>query len=155
MNDGGCFMGIDYGFRRIGIALSDPLGMIARPHSILHRSTNQADFAQIRQIIESERVTKIVVGLPTDSAGAIGPQAERVISWARKLVDVIDLPISFWDESHSSEQAAAILRNSSGRNRRSQRVDDAAAAVILQDYLDAGGADHEPGRPLDTLTRAD
>jgi RNase H-fold protein (predicted Holliday junction resolvase) len=68
---------------------------------------------------------------------------------------VIDIPISFWDESHSSEQAAAVRGAASGRQRRAQPVDDAAAAVILQEYLDAGGAFNEPGRPLNTLIEAD
>jgi putative holliday junction resolvase len=148
-------MGIDYGFRRIGIALSDPLGMIARPHVILQRKTNKTDFARIGLLVENEQVSKIVVGLPTDAEGDIGPQAERVIRWASKLAEVVATPIIFWDESHSSEQAAA-LRGSSRSFRRAgghpERVDDAAAAVILQEYLDAGGAINEPGQPLNTLT---
>jgi putative holliday junction resolvase len=151
-------MGIDYGFRRIGIALSDPLGMIARPHVIIQRKTNETDFARIGLIVESEHVSKIVVGLPTDSVGDIGPQAKKVIRWASKLAEVIATPITFWDESHSSEQAAALRGSSGGFHRAGghpKRVDDAAAAVILQEYLDAGGAINEPGRPLNTLTGAD
>jgi putative holliday junction resolvase len=152
-------MAIDYGFKRIGVALSDPLGMIARPYAIVHRKTNTADFTKLREMIDREQVSKIVVGLPTDSAGEVGPQAKRVIRWAQKLAAVIDIPISFWDESHSSERAAAIRDSTSagqrGDRRRSERVDDDAAAVILQEYLDAGGAINEPGRPLNTLIGAD
>jgi putative holliday junction resolvase len=146
-------MGVDYGFRRIGIALSDALGMIARPFAIIQRQTNATDFARLRAIIDHEQVAKLVVGLPTDSDGAIGQQAQRVIRWAHKLSAVIEIPIVFWDESHSSQQAETIRGVHQGRSQR--HIDDAAAAVILQEYLDAGGASYEPGRPLDTLNGAD
>jgi putative holliday junction resolvase len=152
-------LGIDYGFRRIGLALSDPLGMIARPYGIMDRRTNEIDFARLRDIIQHEQVVKIIIGLPTDAAGGIGPQAGRVIRWAHKFALTLNIPIVFWDETGSSVQAASIkgihreVRRTSGRSR--EHVDDAAAAVILQEYLDAGGSDDEPGRPLSTLTEAD
>jgi putative holliday junction resolvase len=148
-------LGLDYGFRRIGVALGDPLGIIARPYLIIRRKTNEADFAHLTAIVEKEQVTKIVVGLPTDTIGEIGPQAERVIRWAHKLAVAVEVPISFWDESHSSVHAKDLRGIESGQHRRPAHVDDVAAAVILQEYLNAGGAEHEPGRPLNTLTGAD
>ncbi|HEC24221.1 MAG TPA: Holliday junction resolvase RuvX [Chloroflexi bacterium] len=146
-------MGIDHGKARIGIALSDPLGLFATPHRILTRRTPEEDFAELQAIIEEAGVVKIVIGLPTDSKGGIGEQARAVIHWARELAQVVEQPIVFWDESYSSLDAQAIRRRRGRRGRRQRRepLDDIAAAAILQDYLDSGGATHEPGKPLETL----
>jgi putative holliday junction resolvase len=145
-------MALDYGFKRIGVALSDPLAMFAKPHSIIYRTTNQADFALIKQIISSEEVVKLVIGLPIRSHSELSEQAEKVIKWARKLANEIEIPLVFWDESYSSETAETITA-STGRKTKdhAKRIDDVAAAVFLQDYLDAGGAHHEPGRTLDNF----
>lgn len=145
-------MALDYGFQRIGVAISDPLGLFAQPHTIIERTTNAADFTRLHEIILGHQVTKIVVGLPTGAHGEISPQAEKVVRWARKLSQAVNLPIVMWDETHSSEKAEAMLKPSERRSVKPIRIDDLAAAVILQDYLDSGGAQHEPGRPLDTFT---
>lgn len=145
-------MALDYGFKRIGVALSDPLALFAKPHQIIHRTTNQADFALINQIINSEAVIKLVIGLPNRSQGELSVQAEKVLKWAHKLAKEIDIPIVFWDESYSSETAESLIHTTRGKTTdKSTRIDDVAAAVILQDYLDAGGAQHEPGRTFDNF----
>jgi putative Holliday junction resolvase len=152
-------MGLDYGAARIGVALSDPLGLFARPHSIIVRKKPEDEFATLRAIIEQSQVTRIIVGLPTDSMSGIGSQAKIVIQWARELARVIDLPIIMWDESYSSEEALAIQRASGRRKAKDDRkrkpLDDVAAAAILQDYLDAGGRDDEPGQTLETFSSID
>jgi putative Holliday junction resolvase len=153
MNESRRMMGIDYGEARIGVALSDPLGLFARPYRIISHTNIHGDLALLRAIAEREQVTRIVIGLPTDSQGGIGPQAQTVIRWARKLAQVISLPIVFWDESFSSADALAIRQSrSKGKRGRPEPLDDVAAATILQDYLDAGGADHEPGQPLEAFS---
>ncbi|MBN1310171.1 MAG: Holliday junction resolvase RuvX [Anaerolineae bacterium] len=149
-------MGIDYGEARIGVALSDPLSIFAQPHSIIAHTKPGEEFPALSTIVEQNQVIRIVVGLPTDSMGGIGSQAKIVIRWARELANAVSLPITLWDESYSSEEALAIQRASGRRkardNRRRKPLDDVAAAAILQDYLDAGGRDDEPGQTLETFT---
>jgi len=149
-------MALDYGMARIGVALSDPLRLFAQPHSIIARGKPGDEFATLSAIIEQSQVTRIVVGLPTDSMSGIGSQAKLVIQWARELARAINLPIVMWDESYSSEEALAI-QHASGRrkakdDRKRKPLDDVAAAAILQDYLDAGGRDDEPGQTLETFS---
>lgn len=147
-------MGIDYGEARIGIALSDPFGLFASPHSIIQATEPDTVIKTIRAILDEEQITKIVVGLPTDSEGRPGPQAVKVLEWARKLGETITTPIVFWDESYSSESAKELRPRKKTRQpgKRGQPVDDLAAAVILQEYLEtAGGNDYEPGQPLEAF----
>ncbi len=147
-------MGIDYGEARIGIALSDPFGLFASPHSIIRVTEPDTVIEAIRKIITQEQVTKIVVGLPTDSEGRPGAQAVKTIEWARKLGETIPTPVVFWDESYSSESAKELRPRKKTRQpgKRGQPVDDLAAAVILQEYLEAGGDDdYEPGQPLEAF----
>lgn len=149
-------MGVDYGAVRIGVALSDPLGIFARPHSIITRTRPGEEFATLSTIARENEVARIVVGLPTDSLGGIGSQARLVIIWARELTKATKgIPVIFWDESYSSEEALAIQRASGKRksadNRKRKPLDDVAAATILQDYLDAGGRDDEPGQTIETF----
>ena len=149
-------MALDYGEKRIGVATSDPLALFAKPHSIIQRQSNREDFDSLRQIILSEGIVKIVIGLPTDSHGGLSRQAEKVIRWAKKLANQIEIPIVFWDESYSSESAANFRHGGSKRQGGVvRRLDDLAAAIILQDYLDAGGANNEPGKSLTEITGED
>lgn len=145
-------MGIDHGVVRIGIALSDPLGMFASPNTIITHTSPEADFQALIDIIRREQVVKIVLGLPTDSEGRIGHQAEIVIAWAKQLAEQVDVPVVFWDESYSSISASDILQRVGKRRKRGEPLDDVAAAAILQEYLDAGGSEREPGRRLEDLT---
>jgi putative holliday junction resolvase len=148
-------MALDYGFKRIGVAISDPFALFAQPHRIIDRTTNQADFAILRHVIDEEQIAKIIIGLPSGAHGEISPQAAKVIRWARKLAAEISVPIVMWDETHSSEKAEAMLAPSKRRASKPTRVDALAAAIILQDYLEAGGVQHESGRPLDTFTEVE
>lgn len=139
-------MGIDHGCKRLGVALSDPMQVIVRPYTIIQRRAKVDDFAAVNRIIDSENVVKIIIGLPTDSRDEIGPQARTVIRWTLKLAEAVQLPIVFWDESYSSAEAESFGR------RFGEAIDDLAAAVILQDYLEAkGNQADEPGTPLQAL----
>ncbi len=152
MTDEGRILCIDYGTTRIGLALSDPLRMFAHPFGVLVRRSAAEDISAIQKIVRENGVIKILVGLPTDPASEVGQQAARVIRWARRLATLVPIPLSLWDESHSTLEAARLTAGSRQRSRRqATSIDAVAAATILQDYLEAGGAFDEPGFPLETF----
>ena len=128
-------MALDVGERRIGIAISDS-GILATPHSVLHRKSKQEDFARLRRLIETLNVERIVVGLPYSLSGheTMGPQARRIKRYAKALAKAITTPIEYFDESYSTIAAEHFLAASGQKNIP---IDAAAAAVILQNYLDA------------------
>ncbi len=129
-------LGIDAGERRIGLALSDELHLLASPLAVLDRGRGLAPVLdQLLAIATRERVQHLVVGLPLNADGSEGPQARRARDFARTAARVLGLPVTLWDERLSTQEASAIAR--SNRRRRGAPVDDLAAAVILQDYLDA------------------
>ena len=142
-------LGVDHGERRIGLAISDESELLARPLTVLiHRSRVQ-DASAIAALAAAEGAGRIVVGLPVSPSASAGEgsQARRVRRWAAALGEAFPMPIEFWDESHSTAEAAAIRGDATGhrarrRRRRkavhAQEAEDAvAAAVILQSYLDA------------------
>ncbi len=138
--EGGRVLGIDAGERRIGLALSDELRMLARPLRVLHRDHGLAPVLdEIQAIATSEQVRQVVVGWPINADGSIGRQARRAAEFAHTAQRVLGLPVHLWDERLSTQQARAMLRAQGGRGRVRSRgeVDAVAAAVMLQDYLDA------------------
>jgi putative Holliday junction resolvase len=138
--EGGRVLGIDAGERRIGLALSDELRMLARPLRVLHRDHGLAPaLDDIQAIATAERVTQVVVGWPINADGSLGRQARRAAEFARTVERVVGLPVQLWDERLSTQEARARLRAQGGRARVRSRgeVDAVAAAVMLQDYLDA------------------
>jgi len=124
-------LAIDHGDARIGLAISDEGGMIARPLQIIKHTTKKEDAEKIARIVLENNVEKIVIGLPTDSEGKIGHQANKVQRWAEALKEATTIPIEFWDESFTSGQAETLKR------KRGEALDDKAAAFILQNYLEA------------------
>ena len=124
-------LAIDHGDARIGLAISDEGGMIARPLQILKHTAKKEDAEKIARIALENHVEKIVIGLPLDDEGKIGHQANKVKRWAEALKEATTIPIEFWDESFTSEQAETL------RHKRGEAMDDKAAAFILQNYLDA------------------
>lgn len=131
----GVLLGLDAGERRIGIAASDSSGRLARPVEVLVRCSRAEDFAQIAYIANELGARAIVMGLPFNMDGTRGPQARRTERFAHRLAEAINLPILFQDERLSTEIAAERLRDAG--KRVSGPLDAYAAAVILQDYLDA------------------
>jgi putative holliday junction resolvase len=133
-------LGIDAGEKRVGLAVSDELRMLARPLVVLDRRHGLAPVLdRIRAIAEADGVGRIVVGWPLNSDGSVGPQARRAEAFAAVARRVVGLPVELWDERLSTVEAQAILRQQ-GRHRRAREradIDAVAAAVILQDYLDA------------------
>ena len=129
------FMALDVGERRIGIAVSDS-GVLASPHSVLHRTSKKEDLARLARLIEKLKIERIIIGLPYSLSGdeTIGPQARRIKRFARTLGQVMAVPCEYFDESYSTLDAQTYLTTS---GQKKIPIDAAAAAVILQSYLDA------------------
>lgn len=128
-------MGIDFGDSRIGIALSDPLGIMASPLTIITRTEETRDIEAIIDIIHQNEVGRIVMGLPISMDGTIGQQAEKVKQFAAKLDKKVDIPVEFKDERLSTVVAKNLVQEVRKTDRKT-RYDAAAAALILQSYLD-------------------
>jgi putative Holliday junction resolvase len=134
-------LGIDAGERRIGVALSDELQLLARPVIVLDRQPKGLApvLDALIDIVHREDVREIVIGLPLNADGSEGPQARRARDFAHVAERVIGIPVTMWDERLSTREAEAIVR-AQGRNVRRLRergeLDAIAAAAILQDYLD-------------------
>lgn len=144
-------LGVDLGERRIGLAIADSDGLSARPLTTVDRARSLApadDAATLARIAREQAVEELVVGLPLEASGAHGPMAEAATTWARAVAAHLDLPVTLRDERLSSHLAESRLgpmpRGRSGgppsrtqRDRYRARVDREAAAIILQDELDA------------------
>ena len=131
-------LGLDIGDRWIGVAMSDPRGILASPLSIIDRTGEPPDVNAILTIIEQNSVEVVVVGLPLSMKGGIGPQAEKVRDFVRRLSEHTRIPIEFRDERLTTVDAQRIIRMN--RKSRKTRDDAVAAALILQGYLDEGRA---------------
>ncbi|MAS33427.1 MAG: Holliday junction resolvase RuvX [Anaerolineaceae bacterium] len=130
-------LGIDHGIKRIGLAVSDSSGLIAREYRIITRKSKAEDFALINEIVEQEGIEALVVGLPTNFEAHEGQysQADTVRTWVERLTAVVDRPVVYWDEQLSSADARDLAR--SKRRKPTDPIDDLAARIILQSYLDA------------------
>ena len=131
-------LAVDPGEKRIGLAISDPTGMIANPLMIIRHVSRPVDAATIAQIAREQQASRIVIGQALDVDGRPTPQSRRAGRLAAAVRDQTDLPIELWDESGST-QAARSARIEMGVPRRKSRghLDDLAATYILQTYLDA------------------
>jgi putative holliday junction resolvase len=130
-------LGIDFGEKRIGIAISDPEGRVAVPLLTLARRSDRSAAAQIAEIARQEQVERLVLGEPVGRGGARGPAAERVRRFGARLAAVTALPLTFVDESLTTVEAAARLRAAGLDVRRNpERLDAVAAQILLQEALD-------------------
>jgi putative Holliday junction resolvase len=138
-------LGLDAGERRVGVALSDELRMLATPLTVLDRGRGLAPVLdRLAEVARRESVAQVVVGLPINADGSYGRQARRAQDFARVVERVIGLPVSLWDERLSTREAEEIIRAQGRKTRRLRErgeIDAVAAAVILQDYLDHSSAD--------------
>jgi putative Holliday junction resolvase len=135
-------LGIDAGERRVGVAMSDELRVLASPLTVLDRQHGLAPVLDaLADLVRRESVDHLVVGLPLNADGSEGAQARRARDFARVASRVLKLPAELWDERLSTREAEAVVR-AQGRGTRRLReqggLDAIAAAVILQDYLDHG-----------------
>lgn len=141
----GRVLAIDYGRRRLGLAISDPLRLTARPLATWIRSNRRHDFARLRRLCREQEVSLIVVGWPLQLAGIQGEMAGEAARFAERVRAELGIPAELIDERLSSWEAEQLAETASGksraRDRKKQRLDELAAAVILRDYLhSAGGA---------------
>jgi putative Holliday junction resolvase len=129
---------VDPGLKRIGLAVSDPTQTIASPLQVFPHVSRAVDAAQIARAANEQKAVRIIIGSPLDSEGRPGPAARSSARLAEAVRVQTDLPVELWDESGST-QAAREARIAMGVSRAKRRghLDDLAAVVILQSYLDA------------------
>ena len=130
-------LGIDFGEKRIGLAMSDAEGRYAIPYKTLTRRSDQQAIEELSALAEEESIELIVLGDPRNLDGSAGLQSERVAAFSRKLAAALDLPIETVNESLTSHEANSRLREAglTARQRR-ERVDSLAAQILLQEALD-------------------
>jgi len=139
-------LGIDYGARRIGLAVSDADGQLAFPLEVLENPGGQAVFERIGTVCEEKGVERIVVGLPVNMNGSRGEAAEQARDFARRLEAATGIPVDTWDERLSSREAERVLIESgASRRRRRKVIDKMAARLILQAYLDRAALGGQQG----------
>ena len=131
-------MGLDVGTKRIGIAISDELGWTAQGIKTLYRRNGEGDLREIRDIARQYGVEKIVVGLPRNMDGSLGPQAKMTLGFVQELREILDVPIITWDERFSTIEATKMfIKADLSRKKRKRKIDMTAAILILQSYLDS------------------
>lgn len=133
----GRLLGIDHGIQRIGLAVSDALRITAAELTIIHRTSRAEDFAKINRIAVEQNVVGIILGLPNNPSAEPGTytQADTVRLWMERFQATTNLPILLWDEQMSSEEAKELAIQKKRKVR--DPIDDLAARIILQSYLDA------------------
>lgn len=138
-------LGIDFGEKRIGLAISDPEGRIAVPMTTLQRRDDRSALRQIAEVARREEVGRLVVGEPVNMDGTRGPAAERARRFGERLAELTGLPLELVNESLTSREAEERLRDAGVDPRRDPgRVDAVAAQILLQESLDRGvGRDQE------------
>ena len=131
-------LGLDVGSKRIGVAVSDPLGVTAQGLPTLHRQNKRLDFEALAKVIGQYQISEIVVGLPLRMSGEEGIQAEKMQRFADELRAKFNLPVHLWDERLTSAEANRLLRETEmSIRRRGQVVDQMAAVLILQSWMEA------------------
>ena len=132
-------LGLDIGDKRIGVALSDPGGILASPFTIINCRDETADIEAIVNIISQHQVKQIVVGLPRSMNGSLGKQAEKVKAFTQRLCSHTEIPVVFRDERLTTVSARRLMQAiNTKKTREKARHDAIAAALILQSYLDEG-----------------
>jgi putative holliday junction resolvase len=133
-------VGLDLGTRRIGVALSNSAGTVATPYDVLTRSDDRVDdHGRIAAIVDEAGAGVVVVGLPLSLDGSVGPAARDVLDEADELRARLPVAVITWDERLSTVEAQRRLRTAGVKGRKGRRVvDQVAATVILQSWLDAG-----------------
>lgn len=130
-------LALDHGTRRIGVAISDELGMIARPLEFIEAEPFAVFLNRLRHVVAGNDVELVVVGMPRNMDGSYGPAALKVREFTGVLRSALTVPIELWDERLTSVQANQFLSEAAVRGgKRKAKVDAMAAAILLQSYLD-------------------
>ncbi len=135
-------LALDVGERHTGVAISDPTETIARPLETIHHRSKKEVCSAVAALVAKHEAGAVVVGRPLSLSGHVGPQAQRVDTYAEALTETLDVPVIAWDERFSTATADEILRETRKekarrRARSNGEIDAIAAAVILQSYLDS------------------
>jgi len=130
-------LGLDVGDKRIGVAVSDEMGWTAQPVKVIQRQARAQDLKAVAQLVKSYQAQKVVVGLPRNMNGSLGPQAGKAQDFGQDLAGLIGAEVVFWDERLSTVAAERVLLAADlSRAKRKKVVDKVAAGFILQGYLD-------------------
>ena len=133
----GRVLGLDVGSRRIGVAITDPLGITAQGLETLERQNKRYDFEYLRRLIRDYEIKEIVVGLPLRMSGAEGTQSEKMRAFADDIRKKFRLPVHLWDERLTSAEANRFLRETDlSIEKRGKAVDRMAAVLILQGWME-------------------
>jgi putative pre-16S rRNA nuclease len=133
-------LALDVGHKRIGLAVSDPLGFTAQGLGILQRQGRESDLSRLLEMAREYQVQEILVGLPRHMDGRLASQADDILELANALGEALGVPVTTWDERLSSKEAERVLIAADvSRRRRRQVLDKLAAVLILQAYLDSRG----------------
>ncbi len=133
----GRYVGIDVGDARVGVSISDENKTIAFPLAIVERENNSYGFNQIKILLNEKKIDAFVVGLPVRSDGILGKQGEKVMKYSNSLKEYFNVEVISWDERYTTVIAKeSLLETKSKLEKRKKAVDDIAAQIILQSYLD-------------------
>ena len=130
-------LGIDWGEKRIGLALSDPLGIIATGLSTVEEKPDFDLIGYLKQLISEQEIAKIVLGFPKNMDGSVGPKGEEVLAFKESLEKALEIPVILWDERLTTVSAQRSLREAEVKMKNGKKfLDKIAAVLILQNYLD-------------------
>lgn len=130
-------LGLDVGDKTIGVAVSDQLGWTAQGVEVIRRKNRSADLASLQRIVSEYNIEEIVVGLPKNMNGTIGERGELSMAFAEQLSKQFDIPVHLWDERLTTVAAnRTLLEADLSRKKRRQVIDQIAAVLILQGYID-------------------
>ena len=136
------YLGVDYGTKRIGLAISDELGLTARPLDVVSLATLED---RLRTIADEFQIRRVIVGLPTSLGGHEGDSASAARDLATEIGSILGVPVELVDERFTSRMAESVLLKAGMKRRdRKETVDKVAAAIILQTYLDSRSAGNPP-----------
>ncbi|NLY20106.1 MAG: Holliday junction resolvase RuvX [Tissierellia bacterium] len=131
-------LGLDVGDKTIGVSVSDLMGITAQGVETIIRKSNREDYERLKELIDQYEIEDVVVGLPKNMNGTIGPQGEKTIKFANKLKNKFQINIIYQDERMTSMTAERVLiEGSVRRENRKKYIDKVAAVIILQSYLDS------------------
>lgn len=134
-------LALDHGTKRVGVAVSDEMYIIAQPLEYIPPEPFAAFLTRLKQIISEKEIGQILVGMPRNMDGSYGPAAIKVQVFVAALKDAVTIPVKLWDERLTSTQAQRFLiQGGVRRDQRKEKVDKTAAAILLQSYLDSGAA---------------
>lgn len=133
-------MGLDYGDRRTGVAVSDLFGWTAQGVEVIEHKTEEACLRRVEALVREHEVEEVVVGLPKNMNGSVGPRGEICMAFAEALRQKLSMPVHLWDERLTTVAAErTLLEADVSRSKRKQVIDKMAAAILLQSYLDSRG----------------